>query len=100
MALQAFFDTFQTAFTVFNVWAAIGYAILFVIARKFVKQHGDPLRKVPRVGMDPGWFSMSKARKNFLAHGPELIEEGYTKVSRSLIIGIAGKLVGWNFGWI
>jgi hypothetical protein len=48
---------------------------------------GPNLSKFPHAGKAPGWFGMglAAAKRDFLANGPKILNEGYRKVSRNSI---------------
>ncbi|KAK5637332.1 hypothetical protein RRF57_013044 [Xylaria bambusicola] len=43
-------------------------------------------RQIPRVGKAPGWFGLAEAKKDFIANGRLLIDEGYRKYKDSMFL--------------
>lgn len=70
----------------------LGLMVAFLCWGYFQYFAGPNLSWIPRAGKAPGWFGLglAEAKRDFLANGPKIIDEGYRKVSRISTLSI------WN----
>ena len=60
--------------------AAVFAVISAVVGSLYLKVFTSKKSYIPRIGKDPGVFSLAATREDFLKRGHKLIKEGYDKV--------------------
>ncbi|KAI1367956.1 cytochrome P450 [Xylaria arbuscula] len=66
---------------VFTLCAAI-VAVALIASYKSTRLS----KSIPRVGKAPGWFGLAEAKRDFIANGKSLIDEGYRKYKDSMFL--------------
>ncbi|KAI0521211.1 cytochrome P450 [Xylaria bambusicola] len=60
--------------------------VLVVVAVLAALKRTRSSRQIPRVGKAPGWFGLAEAKRDFIANGRLLIDEGYRKYKNSMFL--------------
>ncbi|KAI0409324.1 cytochrome P450 [Xylaria palmicola] len=69
--------------TLIGVIVVILTSILYIILSLTTSRFSTP---IPRVGKAPNWFGLAEAKRDFIANGKKLIDEGYSKYKDSMFM--------------